>query len=87
LLKAVNPSDAWYGNGQYLSDIAPGSKTPAQLSRQFINNPFQGQRYTNFIEIDIKGLNVVQGRAGVFVVPNETPLDLTNRIVSSGVNK
>ena len=85
-LKSVNPSDARYGNGQYLSDIAPGTKTGAQLSRSFINNPFQGARFTNYVEIDTSGLNVVQGRAGVFVIPGETPLDLTGRIVSWGTN-
>jgi len=85
-LKSVNPSDARYGNGQYLSDIAPGTKTGAQLSRSFINNPFQGARFTNYVEINTSGLNVVQGRAGVFVVPGETPLDLTGRIVSWGAN-
>ena len=85
-LKSVNPSDARYGNGQYLSDIAPGTKTGAQLSRSFINNPFQGARFTNYVEIDTSGLNVVQGRTGVFVVPGETPLDLTRRIVGWGAN-
>jgi hypothetical protein len=83
-LKALNPADARYGNGQYLSDIAPGSMTPAQLSRQFLGMPFQGSRFTNWVEIDVSGLNVVQGRAGVFVVPNEGPLDLAGRIVGSG---
>jgi hypothetical protein len=82
-LKAVNPADARYGNGQYLSDIVSGTKTPAQLSREFLGMPFQGSRFTNFVEIDVRGLNVVQGRAGVFVVPNEVPLD--GRIVNSGV--
>jgi HYD1 signature containing ADP-ribosyltransferase len=85
-LKSVNPSDARYGNGQYLSDIAPGSKTGAQLSRSFLNNPFQAARFSNYVEIDTSGLNVVQGRAGVFVVPGETPLDLTGRIISWGAN-
>ena len=42
-LKALNPNDVRYGNGQYLSDIVPGTKTPAQLSRAFINNPFKGR--------------------------------------------
>jgi large repetitive protein len=83
-LKALNPNDVRYGNGQYLSDIVPGTKTPAQLSKAFINNPFQGARYKNFVEIDTAGLNVIQGRPGVFVVPNETPLNLTNRITNSG---
>ena len=36
-LKELNPKDVRYGNGQYLSDIVPGTKTPSQLGRQFIN--------------------------------------------------
>ena len=38
----------------------------------------------NYVEIDASGLNAVQGRPGVYVVPNEAPLDLTGRILSSG---
>jgi hypothetical protein len=84
--KAVNPNDARYGNGQYLSDIKPGTMTPAQLSRAFIGNPFQGSRFTNYVTVDVTGLDWTQGRAGVFVIPSETPLDLSGRIISSGTN-
>ena len=83
-LKAINPADVRYGNGQYLSDIIPGTKTPAQLSREFLGQPFQGAKYAHYIEVDVTGLPVVQGRPGVFVLPNETPLDLTGRIISNG---
>ena len=82
-LKANNPKDARYGNGQYLSDITPDSKTPSQLAKQFINVPNK-YKYTNYLEIDVSGLNLINGRDGVFVIPNELPLDLTGRIVSSG---
>lgn len=85
-LREVNPADARYGNGQYLSDIKPGSMTSNQLSRAFLGAPFWGSRFTNFVEIDVSGLNVVEGRAGVFVIPNEGPLDLTGRIASWGAN-
>jgi large repetitive protein len=85
-LKSLNPNDARYGNGQYLSDITPGSKTPAQLSRLFINNPFQGARFTHYVEIDVSGLNVVQGRPGVFVIQNEDPLNLAGRLIGWGPN-
>jgi RHS repeat-associated protein len=85
-LKSVNPSDARYGNGQYLSNIQPGTMSCAQLSRCFLGQPFQGQRFTNYVEIDTAGLNVVRGRNGVFVVPNEAPLNLGGRILVSGVN-
>ncbi|WP_203218224.1 HYD1 signature containing ADP-ribosyltransferase family protein [Nocardia brasiliensis] len=44
------------------------------------------QQFSHFLEIDVTGLTVVQGRPGVFVVPNTEPLDLSGRIVRSGRN-
>lgn len=85
-LKGVNPADARYGDGQYVSDIAPGTMTCAQLSRCFLGQPFQGQRFTNYVEINVEGLNVIQGRSGVFVIPGGTPLDINRRIVGFGAN-
>lgn len=82
--KANNPNDARYGDGQYLSDIAPGTKTPAQLSKAFLNIPYQGRRFTNYVAIDVTGLNVVKGRDGVYVIPNQSTLNIGNRIVGSG---
>jgi hypothetical protein len=83
-LKALNPNDVRYGNGQYLSDIVPGTMTPNQLSKAFTNLPFQGARYTNFVEINTTNLNLIQGRSGVYVVPNEVPLNLNGLITNSG---
>jgi len=83
-LVAVNPADARYGDGQYLSDMTPGTKSLAALSRAFLGFPFQGQRFTHYVEIDVAGLSVVRGREGVFVVLNSDALDLTGKIVSSG---
>lgn len=82
-LKANNPKDARYGNGQYLSNIDPSTQTPSQLANKFINVPNK-YKYTNYVEIDVTGLKVVQGREGVSVILNEKPLDLTGRIVSTG---
>lgn len=89
--KSLNPSlwrlgtkDVRYGNGQYLSDLAPGAKSPSQLSREFLGRPFHGDRFTHFVEVDVRGLGAVQGRPGVYVVPNDVPLDLTARLLSSG---
>ena len=83
-LKANNPKDARYGNGQYLSDIKPESYSPAQLAKKFINLPNK-YKYTYYIEIDVTNLEIIQGRDGVFVIQNEAPLDLTGRIVRTGV--
>jgi HYD1 signature containing ADP-ribosyltransferase len=80
----VGTKDVRYGNGQYVSDIVPGTKTPAQLSREFLGRPFHGDRFTNYVQIDATGLGAIQGRPGVFVIPNEVPLDLTGRLLGSG---
>ncbi|ANY84032.1 hypothetical protein BB934_37865 (plasmid) [Microvirga ossetica] len=80
----VGTNDVRYGNGQYVSDIVPGTRTPGELSRDFLGFPFQESRFTHYVEIDATGLGAVQGRAGVYVIPNEVPLDLTGRLLSSG---
>ena len=83
-LKAVNPKDVRYGEGQYLSDIEPGTKTSGQLSYTFLNDPRGWRRFTHYVEIDVSGLTVVEGRPGVFVIANIQDLDLVGRIVRSG---
>lgn len=69
-LKANNSNDCFYGKAQYLSDIVPNTKTPAQLSRNFINNAFQGNKYSHYVEIDVTDLEVTLGRNNVFVILN-----------------
>jgi hypothetical protein len=83
---AGHPRDVRYGDGQYLTDIQPGTRTAAQLSRDLYGHPFLGRRCTHYLEIDVTGLNVRTGRPGVYVIPNNQPLDLTGRLVRSGVN-
>ncbi|MFJ7146636.1 putative T7SS-secreted protein [Streptomyces sp. NPDC100445] len=85
-LKADNPKDARFGDGQYLSDIQPGTKTPGQLSYAFVRVPWAGHKFSHFIEVDVRGLQVMRSveRPDVFVVHNQGPLDLTGRIVSHG---
>jgi hypothetical protein len=84
--RARNPHDVRYGEGQYLSDIPPGTMSAARLSRALIGQPFQGHRFTHYVEIDVRGLPVTRGRAGVYVILGTQPLDVTGRIVSSGAN-
>lgn len=83
-LLAINPKDARFGDGQYLSDIVPGTKKPSQLAFAFIRNRFQGRRFTHYIEIDTTGLEVIKGRTNVFLVPNQEPLDLIGRLIGHG---
>ncbi len=83
-----NPNDVKYGDGQYLSDIEPGTKTKWQLTARFLGSPIyaRGNKYTHFVEIDVRGLEVKQGRPGVFVIPGSESLDLRGRIVRHGAN-
>ena len=85
-IRANNPNDARYGDGKYLSDIVPGTKTNAQLSRSFVGHPFQGNHYSQYIEIDVTNLPVMKGRENVSVIPNDNALDLNGRIANWGSN-
>ena len=82
-LKANNPKDARYGDGQYLSDVKPDTQTPVGLAKLFINVPNK-YKYTHYVEIDVTDLDVIKGRDGVFVIPNDSPFDLTDRIIGTG---
>ncbi|AHH98570.1 HYD1 signature containing ADP-ribosyltransferase family protein [Kutzneria albida] len=86
--KEHNPKDARYGDGQYLSDIAPGTKTGGQLSAAFLHVPWAGRKFSHFVEIDVTGLDVyqVKDRPNVFYIPGDKPLNLHGRIVRIGRN-
>ncbi|MFI6502409.1 HYD1 signature containing ADP-ribosyltransferase family protein [Nonomuraea typhae] len=86
-LKAHNPRDARYGDGQYLSDVRPGTKTSSQLASLFVRVPYARQRFTHYVEIDVAELKVECCREHVFLVPGREPLDLDGRIVSWGLNE
>lgn len=85
-LKANNPKDARYGEGQYLTTIGPGTKSGGQLSHAFIRVRWGGGKFSHYVEIDATGLNIQYGRPGVLVHPSGGNLDLTGRIVSWGKN-
>ncbi|MEU3724329.1 putative T7SS-secreted protein [Streptomyces sp. NPDC031705] len=87
-VKEKNPKDARFGDGQYLSSIEPGTKRPGQLSFAFLRIPYQGRKFTHFIEIDVSGLEVWRSieRPDVYVIPNDGNLSLTDRIIRHGKN-
>ncbi|MFC9995559.1 putative T7SS-secreted protein [Nocardia sp. NPDC127526] len=86
--KEHNPNDARFGDGQYLSDIQPGTKTAGQLSHAFLRVPWAGHKYTHFLEIDVRGLDVWRSieRPDVYLIPNQAALDLSGRILRHGKN-
>ncbi|WP_405921831.1 putative T7SS-secreted protein [Streptomyces sp. NBC_00122] len=87
-MKAQNSKDARFGDGQYLSNIAPGTKTLSQLSAAFIRVPWGGQRFTHYIEVDVSDLIVMRSveRPDVYVILNDGPLNIAGRIVGQGKN-
>ncbi|MFF7332740.1 HYD1 signature containing ADP-ribosyltransferase family protein [Streptomyces sp. NPDC008150] len=85
-LRSTNPKDARYGDGQYLTDITPGSLAGSHLSHALVRMPFAAARFTHFVQIDTSGLTVNLGRAHVYVVLGTEPLDLNGRIKDWGMN-
>ena len=85
-LKANNPKDARFGEGQYLSDIPPHTMRSAQLSRIFLGVPWAGRRFTHHINLDVHGLSVIFGREYVYVLRNNQPLDIQGRLIGHGRN-
>ncbi|MDF0606011.1 hypothetical protein HZU77_010160 [Neisseriaceae bacterium TC5R-5] len=83
-LRAHNPKDARFGDGQYVSDIVPKTKRPGQLSMIFFGLPWAGRRFEYHINVDVQGLELVHGREGVYVIPNAHPLDITERLKGHG---
>ncbi|WP_394828324.1 HYD1 signature containing ADP-ribosyltransferase family protein [Pendulispora albinea] len=81
---APNRTSNVHGNGRYLTDVIPGTRSAGSLSATFLGVPWRGVRYSHYIEIDTAGLNVAQGRSGVFLVPNDKSLNISGRIMSFG---
>lgn len=85
-LRSSNPRDARYGDGQYVTDIPPGTLPPERLAYALVRSPYASRRFTHYLEVDVTGLEVVCGREHVYVIPSRLPLDLRGRIVSWGKN-
>jgi len=82
-LKANNPKDARFGEGQYVSDILPGTKRPSQLSMIFFGIPWAGGNIWAAILRGIE-LCVLQDFSikALFLLPAECKIysDVKNRI-------
>jgi hypothetical protein len=88
--KQLNPSrwqagtkEVRYGEGQYLTDIVPGTRSSASIARELVGIPNK-YKFTNYVAVDTMGLPVVIGRKGVFVVRGNAPLDISTRMIASG---
>ncbi|MCM3042237.1 hypothetical protein M3201_21500 [Paenibacillus motobuensis] len=83
-LKAINPRDAWYADGQYFTDIVPNTMSRDDLSYVFYRNTRQAYRLKYYVAVDVSGLPLKKGRDGVYVTPNKNPLFIGDRLVSHG---
>lgn len=64
--------------------VAAGQRSLGQVSSELFGVPWNSRKLSNFVEIDVTGLNVLNPRPGTFLIPNSGSLDLSGRIIRSG---
>lgn len=85
LLPSTGPIHARFGDGQYLTDINPLDFTAGQVSRRLYGVPWKTNSLTHYIKIDVSGLNVIKNMPHNFLIPNNRPLNIRNRILDGGI--
>ena len=83
-LVSVNPKHSRFGDGQYFTDIVPGSMSIIGILKALIHVPYPKPKFAYFVKIDVSGLAIQKGREHVFFLHNTHNLDLTGRILSFG---
>ncbi|WP_080780248.1 DUF6443 domain-containing protein [Chryseobacterium phocaeense] len=86
LLPSIGVKNARHGAGQYFTDLASNELTKGQVSRRLFGVPWNTKSITHFIEIDVRGLNVVKNAPNNFLIPNTNSLPLTGIIVNHGTS-
>ena len=88
---------ARHGAGQYLTDIPPeavGGATRAtaggllslgQLSTRLFRVPWNARRLSDYVAIDVAGLEVIEVAPNIFLIAGESALKVGGRIVRHGV--
>ena len=83
-LLEANPKDARHGDGQYLTDIVPGSLTTAQLSRLLFGVPWVRRKLAYYIAVNVQGLKVENPAEHFYLIRSRNPLKIADRIVGGG---
>lgn len=86
LLSSVGAKNARHGSGQYFTDLMAGDLTSGQVSRRLFGVPWNSNKLTNFIDVDLSGLKVIENTSNNFLVPNTASLSLQGRIINHGVS-
>lgn len=81
---STDPKHARFGSGQYLTDLKPEDYTAGQISRRLYGVPWNTKKLEYYIEINTSGLNIQSNIPHNFLVPNNKPLNISNRIVNKG---
>ncbi|EOY5379852.1 HYD1 signature containing ADP-ribosyltransferase family protein [Cronobacter dublinensis] len=91
---------ARFGDGQYFTNIAPemiggrtlkdigetGKMSLGQLAVEIYGDARKLKGISHFVEIDVTGLDVIEPRKKTFLILNTQDLDVSKRIVKSGMS-
>lgn len=76
--------DAFYGDGQYFTDIAPGRMSREDIAYIIYRDPQQEFRLTHCLEIHTQGLDITFAREHIYRVPGSTDLKISSRRIYLG---
>lgn len=85
-LEESGPRHARHGDGQYLTDVEPGTLSGPELSNVLVRNFNEAARFTHYVKIYTEGIPLRRERPGVFRHVTRMPLDVYSRILSWGKN-
>ena len=85
ILPSIGKVHARYGNGQYFTDLKASDYTAGQILRRLYRVPWNTKSITNYIQIDIKGLNIIQNAPHNYSLPNNEPFNINGRVVNHGI--
>jgi hypothetical protein len=86
--ESANPTRARHGSGVYVTDIAPGTLTKAQIAYQLYGSPHRGNQahVEAWVAIDTRGMDVIfTGKSHIYRIPTFVVLPVAGRIIGSGV--
>ena len=88
--------NAYFGEGVYFTDISPAqaaATSPYQLSRALTISPWNNEKMMAFVAVDVSGLAIKRvskvysntyGPASIYLYHSVAPLDISERLISSG---